>query len=429
MTSTFTLTYSYYEFAEGKFDIYLIDNDLGLSYDERELINTFYIELVEKVVIDELTGEEIVTYIAVAKSADPETDSGDGTPTPSQVVKYNIDYSEFYSFPDELPASSIREAYITIDPNGSLLSIYINGMLMHEGAYTYDPMLNVFIPDGFYDYDGLTFSFEIIDSETVKMYDLLPGDRYDLEIEAFFKLMGDEVDVDRAFVRFAANGMCSLYAEIVAYDSYYDEYYTERLMILAYYNWNDGQIVPIDIGDDEMPLCLVLVDNDTYELSYGNEQIQGILFTEDGMGFILYRSGVAACDSDFGLANFCFWTYLDDDHILMTTILGFGILFEVRDGVLYYDDDFIKDSNVFEDPATIHLDDSVVITIHKYKNSDRAIIYYSAKETGNGEAITGGYMMGERINDQLYYASYLIFSDLLIQYIGNQCIVPPLSLD
>ena len=428
-TRTFTLVYSYYEFAEGKFDIRIIDNDLGLSYDERELINTFYIELVEKVVIDELTGEEIVTYVAVAKSAAPEADNGEGEPTESHVIKYNIDYSEFYSFPDELPASSIREAYITIDPNGSLLSIYINGTLMHEGAYTYDPMLNVFIPDGFYDYDGLTFSFEIIDSDTVKMYDMLPGEKYDLEVEEFFKLMGDEIDAERAFVRFADNGMCSIYVEVLTYDSYEGRYYTERLMIIAYYNWNDGQIVPIDIGDDDMPLCLVLVDSNTYELTYGNEHIQSILFTEDGMGFILYRSGVAACDSSFGLVEFCFWTYLDDNHILMTTVLGFGIIFEINDGVLYYDDEFIKNSNIFEAPASIHLDDSVVLTVYKYKNSDRVIIYYSARETGNGEAITGGYMMGERISDNLYYASYLVFSDLLIQYIGNQCIIPPLALD
>ena len=428
ITETFTITYSYYEFAEGKFDICVIDNDLGLSYNERELINTFYIELVERIVIDELTGEEVVTYIAVAKSADPDADNGEGTLTPSQVVKYNIDYSEFYSFPEELPASSIREAYITIDPNGSLLSIYINGMLMHEGAYTYDPMVNAFIPEGFYDYEGLMFSFEVIDSDTVKMYDMLPGDMYDVDAEKFFNLMGEDLEAKRVFVRLANNGKCSLYAETLVYDSYSGKYVTEKMMMIGEYVWYNSEIVLLDVGED-MPLYLEISGSQTFELCYGNEQIKEILFTEDGLGFILYRSGVAACDSDFGLVDFCFWTYLDDDTVLMTTVLGVGVIFDVKDGILYYNNNFGKDDDLFEDPLSIIIEGSVIVTVYRYKNSDKAILYYSAEDTGNGEAITGGYLMGERLDNDTYYSSYLFFADLLLRCVDGQCIVPPLALD
>ena len=414
---TFTITYTYYEFADGKYDIRIVDNDLGLSTAEKELINTFYIELVESTVIDEITGLETVSYIAVAKSASSE----DGEPSEDNVVKYNIDYSDFYSFPEGLSSSSINDAYITIDPNGSMLSIYINGMQMHTGAYIYDPMVNAFIPEGFYDYEGLMFSFEIVDSDTVKMYDMLPGEQYNLEAEAFFKLMGEEVDIKRAFVRFAANGKCSLYVELQGDDG--------KLMQIMDYVWYDNETVLLDSGDDDMALYLAVSGSDTFELCYGNEEIKEILFTESGLGFILYRSGVAACDKDFGLAEFCFWTYLDDDTILMTTVLGFGVIFEVKDGILYYDNDFVHNSQLFEDPVTMHPDDSVIITAYKYKNSDKVLLYYSAKDTGSGEQVSGGYLIGERLNDEVYYASYLLFSDMLYNYVDGQCITPPINLD
>ena len=427
VTNTYTITYSYYEFSDGKFDIRIIDNDLGLSDAEKEIINTFYFELVEKTVTDSLTGLETVTYIAVAKSA--SVDGGAGEPEESHSVKYNIDYSEFYSFPAGLSASSIQDAYITIDPNGSVLSIYINGEKMHTGAYIYDPVLNVIMPEGFYDYQELMFSFEIVDSETVKMYDMLPGDEYALDTEAFFKLMGEEQNVSRAFVRLTDNGKCSLYLEVLVYNSSTGKYDTERMMQLADYTWYDDETVLLDTGSDDMPLYLQISGSNEFELCYGNEQIKEVLVTQDGFTFILYRSGVAACDKDFGLVEFCFWTYIDDNKILMTTVLGFGVVFEVKDGILYYDNDFIDNDALFEEPTTIHLDGSVVITVYRYKNSGKALLYYSAKETGNGEAITGGYMFGERISDDMYYANYLMFSDLLIRYIDGQCIVPPINLD
>jgi hypothetical protein len=255
-------------------------------------------------------------------------------------------------------------------------------------------------------------------------------------MESFFKLMGEEQKIQLAKVRLAKNGKISLYAELLVYNEETRKYDVEVITMIADYKWH-GNKVALDFGEDndDMAMHLLAIDNYTFELRYGNEQIKDLFFTSTGDGFIFYENGIAltsSSDSLMGALEYCFWKYLDDDTIMITTILGIGLIYDNIDGTLYLNEDYVNDKNVFEDPEKISFLDlgsiGNTMEIYKYKDSDDALIFISTGGSGNGEGnengINGYFMLANHLSDEVYYTS-VIFIDILIYNIDGQIIVPP----
>ena len=255
------------------------------------------------------------------------------------------------------------------------------------------------------------FSFEIIDDNTVKLIDLNPGKEYKLDISILAAIQGDDIIVGDSYVRLNEYGECSAYIEMFTYNTSTGKYEEELVKYILEYVWFDNECIQLYENGSLLPMYIKVVDENTFKLCYGTPDIDRILLTNDGTDpLILYKNGVAACDSSFGLVNFCFYEYLDEDTIYVVTLLGFGIIYDIVDETLVVNTEYFDNSKVFEEEIVLKFEELTFI-IHKYKNSNEVFIEYLTNENGNGEEITEAYFKGEVISDELYYSSYLLYFD------------------
>ena len=392
---TQSMEYYYYEIESGKFDVYLTENNSVSSY-EKQLYDDYYIELVN--------GEMIVKEDQVTRT-------------------FNIDYSECKSLPDGISVEDIISAYITISSKDSTLSIYINDILYFSTNYIYKSFVNSFYINPFGENEDLMFSFEIIDDSTVKLIDLKPGKEYQLDISLLLALEGEGLIAGESYIRLNEYGECSVYIEILAYNSFTGRYETELIKYVLDYAWYDNECIQLYESGSLMPMYIKLVDENTFKICYGTPEIERVLFTTDGTDpIILYKNGVASCDTSFGLVNFCFYEYLDEDTIYVVTLLGIGIIYDIVNETLVVNTEYFDNSRIFEEEIVLQFEE-LTFVIHKYKNSNEVFIEYLTNNDGNGEEITAAYFKGEVINDELYYSSYLFFFDQFIYNIDGQSIL------
>ena len=391
------------EFEENKFDVYLTNNtsngvNQGISSSEREVYDNYYIELVD--------GEMIVREDQLTRT-------------------FNIDYSEFKSFPDDILVEDIESAYITINTKDSILSIYINGIEYKSCKYVYKSLVNAFYLE-IYDpkVQETLFSFEIIDEETVKLIDLKPGKKYELDASALLTVIKDCTEISNAYARINEYGECSAYIDYVIYNSSTMKYQKQVMKQALSYEWYDQETILIyDYKGELQEMYVRLVDENEAVICIGTPDVDKIVTSEDGsLEFVLYKNGVAACDASFGLAKFCFYEYLDEDTIYLNTILGMGVIYDIVDGRLIPNTEFFDNKKMFEEGIELHFDE-LTFVIHKYKDSDKVFIKYITNNNGNGEEVTEAYFKGEVINEELYYSSYVLYYDQFIYNIDGQSIL------
>ena len=393
-TVTREYEFRYFEIEPGKFDVYLTDGN-SVSSAERELFDSYYLELVD--------GKMVARAEEIVKS-------------------YEIDYSSFNSFPSNIKVSKIRSATLEISTLDSMMTIYINGEAYYTGRYVYDHLMNAIYPEQFYDSTSLMFSFEITGDDSVKMYDLFPGDEYALDMSSYISLMGGNTIAKSALVRFTANGKCVFYAIVNYYDDYTGKYVDEVLMqVFDYLRTSSGAVILYEDGNP-MDIHLRKKDNDTYTVFFGDQNTEMVAFDENGDVFIFYKNGVASCSTSFGLAEFCFYDMLDDDTVLITTIFGLGVIYDIVDGVMYINDDYVLNDELFEQGISLNFDNQEIV-IYRYLDSDKVLIKYVGDDKGNGKAISEAYMFGHVIEDGLYYCSFLIFADQLIYDIDGHSVL------
>ncbi|MBQ2733055.1 MAG: hypothetical protein IJF74_02770 [Clostridia bacterium] len=400
--NTQKLEFLYFEIEENKFDVYLSENN-SVSSSERELFDDYYVELVD--------GKLVAKADVIEKT-------------------YSIDYSDFRSFPDAVDVDSISYADLKISTKDSLMSISINGSVFYSGKYVYDSLLDTIYPAEFDDSEDLMFSFKLIDESNVKMYDLFPGDEYEVNMDIYAKLSGEDVVVQEAIGRLNERGICSFYAELLVYDSNSGKYETQIIKQVFNYKWeSDGKLaISADGSYDDVEMHLQLVENRKLKLCYGSTNVERFLVTEDGLPFIFYKGGIAGCDTDFGLVDFCFYEYLDEDSVYICTFLGMGLVYDIVDEVLYLNEDYCEDSDEYELVSDSAFD-SAGIKIYKKESSNKIMIKYVGEDEGNGKEVSSGYFKGETLEENLHYFSFLVFMDVLVYDFDGHTILFVSELD
>ena len=386
----------YFEFEENKFDLHLTN---GNSVDDalRQQLNDCYIEL--------HSGEMIMRNDPVEKV-------------------YTIDYSAFLGFPKDISPADIRTAQLRISTKESLMTILINGEDYYHGTYIYDSILNAIIPEDFYKTETLMFSFELVSDSTVKMYDLLPGEEFSGSMDAYLDLVQEDITVLNSFVRLNAQGLCCLYAELQIFDSSTSKYVPQTLTLIARYRWVDDNTLLLLDPEDLEPLALHLTrkNSSTLELRIGNIDSVAVYMTPEKDAMIFYKSGVVSCSQSFGLVEFAFYEYLDEDTVLVTTIFGIGVIYDIENGQLVLNENYPDKNPDYECVLSSKIDEAGLL-VYKHKESGKLLIKYVAEEPGNGLAVTSYYCTGETINDHISYCSFLVFTDLLLYHFDGQYIM------
>ena len=386
----------YFEFEENKFDLHLTN---GNSVDDalRQQLNDCYIEL--------HSGEMIMKNDPVEKV-------------------YTIDYSAFLGFPKDISPADIRTAQLRISTKESLMTILINGEDYYHGTYIYDSILNAIIPEDFYKTETLMFSFELVSDSTVKMYDLLPGEEFSGSMDAYLDLVQEDITVLNSFVRLNAQGLCCLYAELQIFDSSTSKYVPQTLTLIARYRWVDDNTLLLLDPEDLEPLALHLTrkNSSTLELRIGNIDSVAVYMTPEKDAMIFYKSGVVSCSQSFGLVEFAFYEYWDEDTVLVTTIFGIGVIYDIENCQLVLNENYPAEHPDYECVLSSKIDEAELL-VYKHKESGKLLIKYVAAEPGNGHAVTSYYCMGETIDDHISYCSFLVFTDLLLYHFDGQYIM------
>lgn len=406
---TIEFEYHYYEIEDNKFDVYLTDNN-SVDSATADLYDNYYLELIDGVMV---TKEDEVTR------------------------RFDLDYSEFMSFPPEIIVEDITEAYIEISTIDSMLSIYVDGQKVFSEKYYYNSITNTIYPASFGKYEETMFSFVIIDENTAKIIDLAPGKVYKLDASMFSEIADSDVESVEGFVRLNNAGQCSAYMVMNAYNSSTGRYEEEIQKMVLEYQWINSDTLYIyeDRGNiDELGVHLRLVGDDTLKLCAGMTPYERILTLEGGKSsYLLYESGIAySADLNNGsfdaILSICFYEYLDEDTILLMTILGVSIIGDIVDGVLYLNSNYISESGLFEEGIRTQFENTILV-VHKYKDSNEVLVEYITNNNGNGEEVTEFYMKGEMVDEELCYLSYVAFYDQYLYIIDGHCIMFANSLN
>ena len=400
---TIEFEYHYYEIADNKFDVYLTDNN-SVDSATRDLYDNYYLELIDGIMV---TKEDEVTR------------------------RFDLEYSDFLSFPPEIIVEDIDEAYIEISTIDSMLSIYVDGQKVFSEKYYYNSITNTIYPASFGKYSDTMFSFEIIDDDTAKIIDLAPGKVYKLDASIFSEIDDSGIESAEGFVRLNNAGQCSAYIVMKAYNSGTGKYEEQIEKIVFEYQWVNSDTLYIYEDRNDMydiGLHLRLVGDDTLKLCMGMTPYDRILTLEGGkVAYLLYESGLAySADLNNGsfdaLLSICFYEYLDEDTILLMTILGVSLIGDIVDGVLYMNSNYISESGLFEEGIRTEFENTILV-VHKYKDSNEVLVEYITNNNGNGEEVTEYYMKGEMVDEELCYLSYVAFYDQYLYIIDGQCIM------
>jgi hypothetical protein len=179
----------------------------------------------------------------------------------------------------------------------------------------------------------------------------------------------------------------------------------------------DGVIYPRDDSLGDMPLIFKKSekDPDTYVASIGMAGVAGIYFHEKYGSVVFYSNGY--CQTEESFAEFLgndlptFYEWVSEDSVLISSIVGVGILFRVENGVYLHEDysALMKQENleIFECSISQY-------NLTLYVNSETGKGYAMLAENGH-EGEDACITTVSRAADGVYRIPFMLVMDIVVE--------------